>query len=341
MIKNREDKRNHPNFKKIPYKCDTCVLGFTRKENYDLHIVKKHDVNIGPYSCSVCEIKFRSQSSMERHKVKHYCVYRCKLCRYETFELWSAVNHCKEKHSGDTAGRIHCAQCLNVFKTPEELAEHSRTEHTIICNKCGEKFKGQNTLRSHKTRIHAVKREFSCEMCRRRFKSESRLEAHVAGHEPSAARRLAYCAPCRVQYKNIYVYRNHLRNSANHTERAYPCPECDKKFASKVYWTKHYNFYHLHKSQYKCDVCNKLFISACRLKNHNQKYHGLLRTRDHACNVCGKKFYTVSTLRAHILTHSEQRTYMCEDCGDTFKQRPSLYTHTRLVHRGGRKKAES
>ncbi|KAH9628488.1 hypothetical protein HF086_015763 [Spodoptera exigua] len=113
----------------------------------------------------------------------------------------------------------------------------------------------------------------------------------------------------------------------------YSCPECSKKFASKVYWTNHYNFYHLQKSQYKCDICNKVFISDWRLKNHKQIHHGLSRSRDHACDLCTKKFYTLATLRSHRLTHSEQRSYMCEDCGHTFKQRAALYTHTRLLHR--------
>jgi hypothetical protein len=43
MLRNREEKRNQPNFKKIPFKCDSCVLGFTRKENRDVHIKKKHN----------------------------------------------------------------------------------------------------------------------------------------------------------------------------------------------------------------------------------------------------------------------------------------------------------
>ncbi|KAI5637216.1 hypothetical protein NE865_10113 [Phthorimaea operculella] len=40
----------------------------------------------------------------------------------------------------------------------------------------------------------------------------------------------------------------------------------------------------------------------------------------------------------NCLTHSEQRSFMCEDCGDTFKQRPALYTHCKLVHQGFKRK---
>ncbi|XP_022835216.1 zinc finger protein 93-like isoform X2 [Spodoptera litura] len=333
MMRLRESKRNHHNFKKIPFKCDTCVLGFAREENYSLHMQKKHAESIGPYQCEVCSVRFPTKLATEKHRRKHYVCYRCRCCRYKAHELWSALNHCKMKHLTDEPDRIHCSQCDVVVKTPEELENHLQKEHSLHCNECGVKFKATNTLRRHIARIHSVLRDFICDICSKTFKTKTRLESHIVKHNGNIAKKLAYCNICNVQYKNIYVYRNHLKSSANHTEKVYSCPECSKKFASKVYWTNHYNFYHLRKSQYKCDSCDKVFISDWRLKNHKQIHHGLSRTRDHACDLCTKKFYTLATLRSHRLTHSEHRSYMCEDCGHTFKQRAALYTHNRLLHR--------
>ncbi|XP_073966729.1 uncharacterized protein [Choristoneura fumiferana] len=336
MLKSREEKRSHPNFKKLPYHCGTCVLGFTRKENYDLHLVKKHEKSVGTHICPVCQVRFASLTSLTKHVKKHYHCYHCKLCTYETTELWSALSHCRTKHSADSEDCIHCPQCSYVAKTREEMAEHRKT-HTLVCNECGEKFKGQNTLKTHIRRIHGTVREHLCPACPKAFRSRGRLEAHMAGHGAGVAARLAYCARCQVQYKNIYVYRNHLSTSANHSEKRYHCEVCNKKFASKVYYKRHYTFYHQKSSPFKCELCNRLFISEWRLRNHRQMQHGLARTRNHACNVCGNKFYTRSTLAAHELTHSSARSFMCEDCGDTFKQRPALYTHARLLHRANSK----
>ncbi|KPJ10206.1 GDNF-inducible zinc finger protein 1 [Papilio machaon] len=333
MLKNREEKRNQPNYKKIPYKCESCVLGFLRKETYNQHIKKRHDKNIGKYVCNICQSCYISMKSLKKHIKKHYVVYKCTLCDYETLELWSVVSHCRLKHSKDVHGRIHCQQCSVIVGTPNELSEHMQSNHLLKCNQCNEKFKGKHTLRTHKIRIHGVKRDYICDICKKTFKTKSRLESHIVSHNTILANKMAFCMECNVQYKNIYVYRNHLKNSANHSERVYECEDCKKKFASKVYWRKHWEFYHLHKSSFKCEICNKIFISDWRLKNHRQTQHGLTRSRNHCCNVCGKKFFTQSTLRGHQLTHSEERSYMCEDCGDTFKQRPALYTHSRLVHK--------
>ncbi|XP_035457365.1 zinc finger protein 836 [Spodoptera frugiperda] len=333
MVKLRDLRRNHYNFKRIPYKCETCVLSFTKEENFKQHMLKKHDESIGPHQCDVCSVRFPTKYAAEKHKRKHYVYYRCCCCRYKVHEVWSALNHCRTKHLTDEPDRIHCAQCDVVVKTPDELETHIKEVHALHCNECGVKFTSSSNLRRHKARIHSVIRDFICDICSKTFKTKTRLESHMVKHNANIAKKLAYCTICKVQYKNIYVYRNHLKSSANHTEKFYSCPVCSKKFASKVYWTNHYNFYHLKKSQYKCDVCNKMFISHWKLKNHKQIYHGLSRTRDHACDLCSKKFYTLPTLRSHRLTHSEQRSYMCEDCGHTFKQRAALYTHTRLLHR--------
>ncbi|XP_059054954.1 zinc finger protein 585A-like [Achroia grisella] len=338
LLKNREEKRMQPNFKKIQYKCDMCVLGFLKKENYDVHMKKKHDESIGEHQCDICKVRYTSKLDVIRHRSQHYMCYRCKLCKYETGQIWAVVNHCRSKHRHDSKDRIHCKQCELIARTPEELAEHIKTKHTLKCDECGGRFKGKNTLRTHKIRVHAVKREFICDVCTKTFTKKSRLESHMVTHDTALAKQLSYCTTCNVQYKNIYIYRGHLRNSTNHSERNYACVECDKKFSSRAYWIQHYNFYHLQKSQFICEQCDKIFISDWRLRNHKQKYHGLDRPRDHQCNECGKKFFTLAILRGHQLTHSEQRTFMCSDCGDTFKQRPALYTHTRLVHQKMKRK---
>ncbi|CAH0602494.1 unnamed protein product [Chrysodeixis includens] len=319
MYRSREEKRSHPNYKKLPFKCDSCVLGFTRKETYDLHIKKKHDETIGDYLCDVCSVRFSSKQDLDKHKKRHYVCFRCKLCRYETRQVLTALNHCKMKHSTDGPNSIHCSKCDAVFTTPKELENHTQLVHTLVCNECGVKFKWMNSLRRHKTRIHGIKREFICDICTKTFSTKTRLESHMVTHNATIAKKLAYCDICKTQYKNIYVYRNHLKYSANHSERAFACTECNNKFASKVYLKRHYNFYHLQKSQFHCEICNKLFISDWRLKNHRQTRHGLSRSRDHTCNVCGKKFFVSITPACNCptagLSYRERAFVSCPTVG--------------------------
>lgn len=68
MIKLREEKRNHHNYMKLPFKCDSCVLGFMREETYNLHVKKKHDPSIGNDVCKVCNIRFPYKLSLTDRK---------------------------------------------------------------------------------------------------------------------------------------------------------------------------------------------------------------------------------------------------------------------------------
>ncbi|XP_050676985.1 zinc finger protein 91-like [Leptidea sinapis] len=437
LMSKREEKRRQPNFKKIPFKCDGCVLGFTKRENYDEHWKKKHCESIGNFACRICQIRFRHEAELDKHEIRHYVCYRCALCKFECGLERTAILHCRIKHGGDHIGSIRCTQCDDVFRilTPfrssEELQEHRNEKHFVTCDDCGKRFKGKRTLSSHImlvilnlfylytsvscpcmhgygalqlkhnnaytlllharksrhpvqrsiplvlilgstvflisfSRIHNRKSTHTCDVCKRWFSSQRRLESHVTSHSAELARKLSYCDSCEVQFKNIHVYRHHLKNTAQHAKETiffcyrYECGVCHKRFSSKGYYKKHYDFYHLRKSNYKCDICDKLFVSDWRLKQHQMTRHGLARTRDHRCDVCQKMFYpfwrssifntmtlefyildsyilllfqSSSTLRDHYLIHSSLRRYMCSHCGVTFKQRAALHTHCTLLHK--------
>lgn len=221
IMKNRDMKRNQPNFKKTPFKCDSCVLGFNCKENFDLHYDKKHHESLGRHKCPVCLTRFQSLKEMSRHKMGHYEIYKCNWCDYESLSSVAAFIHCNNKHKEDSHGLIHCDQCDKVVSTPEELKEHIKIKHMLHCEECGEKFKGKQSLRTHKIRIHSSHRKFSCEICSKTFKTQSRFESHITTHDTSMAKNLTYCATCDVQYKNIYIYRRHFKNSKNHTARSW------------------------------------------------------------------------------------------------------------------------
>ncbi|VVC98845.1 unnamed protein product [Leptidea sinapis] len=333
LMSKREEKRRQPNFKKIPFKCDGCVLGFTKRENYDEHWKKKHCESIGNFACRICQIRFRHEAELDKHEIRHYVCYRCALCKFECGLERTAILHCRIKHGGDHIGSIRCTQCDDVFRSSEELQEHRNEKHFVTCDDCGKRFKGKRTLSSHIIRIHNRKSTHTCDVCKRWFSSQRRLESHVTSHSAELARKLSYCDSCEVQFKNIHVYRHHLKNTAQHAKETYECGVCHKRFSSKGYYKKHYDFYHLRKSNYKCDICDKLFVSDWRLKQHQMTRHGLARTRDHRCDVCQKMFYSSSTLRDHYLIHSSLRRYMCSHCGVTFKQRAALHTHCTLLHK--------
>ncbi|KAI5637215.1 hypothetical protein NE865_10112 [Phthorimaea operculella] len=105
---------------------------------------------------------------------------------------------------------------------------------------------------------------------------------------------------------------------------------------------------HSEHRSFMCEDCGDTFKQRPALYTHCKLVHqgNLLNSQFVPLVSCSIRISSNSQLvpfptrpcNMNCLTHSEQRSFMCEDCGDTFKQRPALYTHCKLVHQGLKRK---
>lgn len=56
------------------------------------------------------------------------------------------------------------------------------------------------------------------------------------------------------------------------------------------------------------------------------------KVRKHTCEICNKKFLGKNDLRKHTRTHSNERPYVCKECGKGFRQAGSLKNHIASIH---------
>ncbi|XP_062516062.1 uncharacterized protein LOC134191464 isoform X2 [Corticium candelabrum] len=80
---------------------------------------------------------------------------------------------------------------------------------------------------------------------------------------------------------------------------------------------------------YECDICQKRFRDAMRLRRHT-----IVHTADrpYPCRLCDRKFRSINNLQQHVLLHSGEKRYSCHYCGKRFAQHPGLSGHLR-THR--------
>ncbi|XP_052804416.1 zinc finger protein 117-like [Mya arenaria] len=82
-----------------------------------------------------------------------------------------------------------------------------------------------------------------------------------------------------------------------------------------------------------CCVCHTEFSSVLDLIRHACKEHPALSILKCPVQNCQMKFHDYNSRIRHLKSaHSEERPYLCEVCGDAFKQTSALKNHTYCIH---------
>ena len=82
------------------------------------------------------------------------------------------------------------------------------------------------------------------------------------------------------------------------------------------------------RDMYQCNVCSKVFKDRYKARDHYTIHTG---ERSYKCQECGDSFRLESTLRAHkINKHSTERNYICSICNKTYKHASYLRTHMNI-----------
>ncbi|CAG9817303.1 unnamed protein product [Phaedon cochleariae] len=104
------------------------------------------------------------------------------------------------------------------------------------------------------------------------------------------------------------------------------CTFCDLKFDT-------YSAYLIHRKKEAdkrrrkkpCTICHKL-ISSYKLKDHLNSH---TKERPYECQTCGETFRFKSSLGRHKFLHMEKKPHECHICGRGFIQAPTLTDHIR------------
>ncbi|XP_061298964.1 zinc finger protein 276-like isoform X2 [Pezoporus flaviventris] len=89
---------------------------------------------------------------------------------------------------------------------------------------------------------------------------------------------------------------------------------------------------------YKCPYqgCTAVYRGADGMKKHIKEHHEEVRERPCPHPGCNKVFMIDRYLQRHVkLIHTEARNYICDECGQTFKQRKHLSVH-QMRHSGAK-----
>ncbi|KAG2003460.1 hypothetical protein CC2G_004062 [Coprinopsis cinerea AmutBmut pab1-1] len=160
--------------------------------------------------------------------------------------------------------KIECVPCGNrVFANREALQQHLKTSSSYhpICEICDKRFSSESGLEAHKVAKHPP--TFDCTICNRPFKQIFALEDHYRGSE-----RHPNCARCGKGFRDMAELEQH-RNTAHVQVVCTTCGETTYEDQDSL--ERHYMASEHHP---KCIQCKKGFLNQEALREHEASAHG-------------------------------------------------------------------
>lgn len=287
---------------------------------------------------------FDDRATFEQHYKKSHkeqpVVFACVVCDYNSKKFILLRNHFK-RH---LVGSHQCNDCPNSYPQKSELNYHKSTVHgRKVCRKCNIEFESLESFLEHKS-SHATSStlkpkaakaaEKECPDCGKMLQTTGGLFTHRKMHLEKPKFRCEICQKEFFQKVNLV---NHEKTH-NIQNRNYNCSQCDKSFFEKSHLLRHQNF-HSESRDFQCNQCLKFYKTERCLKVHKQ-VHSDPNQRPFKCDVCQKGFLSSSKLKQHANIHTNSRPYLCKHCPRDFTNYPNLLKHTirrhKVDHRTGK-----
>uniref|UniRef100_A0A7N5JA46 Zinc finger protein n=1 Tax=Ailuropoda melanoleuca TaxID=9646 RepID=A0A7N5JA46_AILME len=311
---------------KEDYACPQCDSSFTSEEILAEHLQTLHQkpTEEKEFQCKSCGKKFPVKQALQRHFEQHQETCRgdarfvCKAdsCGKRLKSRDALRRHQENVHAGDPKKKLICSVCNKKCSSAPSLQEHRKIHEIFDCQECMKKFISANQLKRHMI-THSEKRPYNCEICNKSFKRLDQVGAHKVIHSEDKPYK---CKLCGKGFAHRNVYKNHKK------ERTFKCHHCDATFKRKDTLNVHVQVVHERHKKYRCELCNKAFVTPSVLRSHKKTHTG---EKEKICPYCGQKFASSGTLRVHIRSHTGERPYQCPYCEKGFSKNDGLKMHIR------------
>jgi hypothetical protein len=115
-------------------------------------------------------------------------------------------------------------------------------------------------------------------------------------------------------------FRNHVRG--HNEKKQYKCEVCDRKFISKYELKNHKKQLCSQQKSFQCDECDFVAIGP-----QEQKLHAKIHNKEFKCAKCEYNTTSITRFENHAKIHDEPKTLKCELCDFPAVSNRSLKSH--------------
>ncbi|KAF0290761.1 Zinc finger protein 771 [Amphibalanus amphitrite] len=173
-----------------------------------------------------------------RHRSTHPLLrFQCVFCAERCATTKELSRHMNEAHADQL---MPCGHCDKRFATKAGLKQHVKQheERRHVCPLCPRRFVALHDLQLHSIYKHSDERPFSCDVCRRTFKTLCILRRHKLRH---TGLKPHTCAHCGMTFTHKFAMEAH---AVSHQSHRLKCATCGKKFGLQRSLEQHMRLMH-------------------------------------------------------------------------------------------------
>lgn len=212
-----------------------------------------------------------------------------------------------------------------LIRSEAEMKLNKVKQQSFECYLCRSTFGRILQLKQHFTNYHHTDDKlWKCSDCESRFAQRKNLMKHVYKHISMD------CEYCAKKFTTVRNLQKHCQRSHKDQLTIHQCGQCPRKFILNAQLRIHM---HNHNAslQHNCNICNETFASGMLLKGHIRAVH-----TTYLCSECGKTFKNKYLLSSHQKVHNSEKPFVCGKCPSRFKWKVALTYHM-TVHQQDRK----
>ena len=271
---------------------------------------KKPLTPIEERTCIICGIIFEKKLQMRLHLLKHTKAYK-------NLNVNAKISRSED---GKSATCLECGMVIKASNLKPHIANvHYKLLQTLDLNDMEnyELSGGGTALKRDGTaqRRERTMQTFLCEFCEKVFNDFDRSNLN----------------------KHIRYTHEGIRRKPK--EGTWLCEYCDKQFSDNKGLKKHKKFKH-EGFGCECDICGYTAVTLLGLMKHKSGKHGIKMSEvpedmswsSYQCMECGKFYSSNSVLKTHMLIHTAERPFECDQCDQKFRKKAGLDLHRNKRH---------